>query len=83
VDSLAVVFAAGVLGTLKLPATSSTDLALRRAVVDERVTALVVTPGAAGSAGIDAVLSSAFGPPTSRVKGADIWVLKRPNDVSS
>jgi hypothetical protein len=78
VDALAVVFAAGGLGSL-LPATASTDLALRRAVAEEHITALVVTPGAKGSAGIAAVLRSAFGLPDKRLDGAEVWLLGRPN----
>ena len=74
-DSLAVVFAAGVLGTLRLPATASMDRALRRAVAAEHITALVVAPGGKGSARISAVFASAFGAPTARVDGGALWAL--------
>ncbi|MGO8721954.1 MAG: hypothetical protein ACLQRM_04310 [Acidimicrobiales bacterium] len=83
VDALAVVFAAVVLGTLKLPATQTTDLAVRRAVVADKITALVVTLGAKGSGAIVAVLSSAFGPPTRRVSGAEVWALGKPHRAPS
>ena len=74
-DSVALVFAAGVLGTLKVPVAASTDEAIRRAVAQERLKALVVTLGETGSAGIAAVLRSAFGPPTRRSGGALVWLL--------
>jgi hypothetical protein len=77
VDELSIVFAAGALGTLEVPLSASADRALRLALVRDHIAALVVTPGATGSALIAAVLTSLLGRPTEAVDGALAWVLPR------
>ena len=62
VDALSLVFAAGVLGTLRVPASTSTDVAIRRALAGGHITALVVAPGGRDSAKVASILTSALGP---------------------
>ena len=75
VDPLAIVFAAGVLGRLRLPPSFSTDVAVRRSLAREHVSAVVVLPGTKGSGAVATVLTSALGPATRRVDGASVWLL--------
>jgi hypothetical protein len=75
VDALALVFAAGVLGTLKVPATAAMEVAIRRAVVHDHITALIVMPGTTGSVAVAAIFTSTFGRPAQRSDGALLWTL--------
>ncbi len=75
VDALSLVFAAGVLGTLRVPASTSTDVAIRRALAGGHITALVVAPGGRDSAKVVSILTSALGRPTRRSGGAAVWTM--------
>jgi len=80
VDVLSLVFAAAALGTLKVPLSASTDLAIRHVIAQIHVAALVVTPGAKGSVLVTSVFTRILGRPTQRLDGAAVWLLpgKRP-----
>jgi hypothetical protein len=75
VDTLSLVFAAAALGTLKVPLSPATNLAIRRTLLQGHAAALVVTPGAKGSALVTSALTSALGHPTQRLDGAVVWIL--------
>jgi hypothetical protein len=75
VDALSLVFAASALGTLKVPLASSTGTAIRRALVQTHVAAVVVIPGAKGSQLVTSVLTLVLGRPTQRLDGAVMWIL--------
>jgi len=75
VNVVSIVFAADWLGTLKVPVSASTDLAIRRALARNHIAAMVVTPGAKGSVAITSVVTSALGQPTQRSAGASVWIL--------
>ncbi len=82
VTAVSIVFAAAVLGTLKVPVSASTDLAIRSALARDHIAAVVVTPGAKGSVVIAGVLTSALGRPTQRSAGSALWILHSARSVS-